>query len=58
MADHSTMSFLEGTTTAGPCGEDTPQMWYDMGLAVDPNNPDAFSSTRSTSGSRPTAATR
>ena len=42
VADHTTMSFLEGTTTAGPCGEDTPQMWYDMGLAVDPNNPDAF----------------
>jgi hypothetical protein len=42
VADHSTMSFLDGTTTAGPCGEDTPQMWYDMGLAVDPNNPDAL----------------
>jgi hypothetical protein len=42
VADHSTMDFLGGTTTAGPCGEDTPQMWYDMGLAVDPNNPDAF----------------
>ena len=41
VADHTTLSFLEGTTTAGPCGEDTPQMWYDMGLAVDPNNPDA-----------------
>ncbi len=36
------VSFLEGTATAGPCGEDTPQMWYDMGLAVDPNNPDAL----------------
>ena len=36
------MSFPEGTTTAGPCGEDTPQMWYDMALAVDPNNPDAL----------------
>src|SRR5712691_1142491 len=36
------MSFPEGTVSAGPCGEDTPQMWYDMGLAVDPNNPDAF----------------
>jgi hypothetical protein len=35
-------NFLGGTTTAGPCGEDTPQMWYDMGLAVDPNNPDAL----------------
>ena len=42
VADHSTMSFPEGTTTAGPCGEDTPQMWYDMALAVDPNNPDAL----------------
>ena len=42
VADHDTMDFLGGTTTAGPCGEDTPQMWYDMGLAVDPNNPDAF----------------
>jgi len=42
VADHSTMDFLGGTVTAGPCGEDTPQMWYDMGLAVDPNNPDAF----------------
>src|SRR5215212_4553636 len=42
VANHATMSFLEGTVTAGPCGEDTPQMWYDMGLAVDPNNPDAF----------------
>ena len=28
--------------TAGPCGEDTPQMWYDMALAVDPHNPDAL----------------
>jgi hypothetical protein len=28
--------------TAGPCGEDTPQMWYDAGLAIDPNNPDAL----------------
>ena len=42
VADHSTMSFPEGATTAGPCGEDTPQMWYDMALAVDPNNPDAL----------------
>ncbi len=42
VADHSTMSFPEGTTSAGPCGEDTPQMWYDMALAVDPNNPDAL----------------
>jgi hypothetical protein len=42
VADHSTLSFPEGTTTAGPCGEDTPQMWYDMALAVDPNNPDAL----------------
>jgi len=42
VADHTTMDFLGGTTTAGPCGEDTPQMWYDMGLAVDPNNPDAL----------------
>jgi hypothetical protein len=36
------MDFPGGTITAGPCGEDTPQMWYDMGLAVDPNNPDAL----------------
>jgi hypothetical protein len=42
VANHTTMSFPEGTVTAGPCGEDTPQMWYDMGLAVDPNNPDAL----------------
>jgi hypothetical protein len=42
VADHSTMSFLEGTTTAGPCGEDTNQMWYDMGLAVDPNDPNVL----------------
>ena len=42
VANHLTMSFVEGTTSAGPCGEDTPQMWYDMGLAVDPNNPDAL----------------
>ena len=47
VADHDTMSFLDEnmlpqTPTAGPCGEDTPQMWYDMGLAVDPNNPDAL----------------
>ena len=41
VASHTTLSFIEGTTTAGPCGEDTPQMWYDMGLAVDPNNPNA-----------------
>jgi hypothetical protein len=42
VANHTTLSFVEGTTTAGPCGEDTPQMWYDMGLAVDPNNPNAL----------------
>jgi photosystem II stability/assembly factor-like uncharacterized protein len=42
MADHKTMDFPGGTTTAGPCGEDTPQMWYDMGLAVDPNNSKAL----------------
>jgi hypothetical protein len=42
VANHKTMSFTEGTVTAGPCGEDTPQMWYDMGLAVDPNNPNAL----------------
>jgi hypothetical protein len=42
VANHTTMDFPGGTTTAGPCGEDTPQMWYDMGLAVDPNNPDAL----------------
>jgi hypothetical protein len=42
VANHSTMSFLEGTTTAGPCGEDTNQMWYDMGLAVDPNDPNVL----------------
>jgi len=42
VADHKTLSFVEGTNTAGPCGEDTPQMWYDMGLAVDPHNPDAL----------------
>jgi hypothetical protein len=41
VADHSTLDFAGGTATAGPCGEDTNQMWYDMGLAVDPNNPDA-----------------
>ena len=27
---------------AGPCGEDTPQNWYNQGLAVDPVNPDVF----------------
>jgi hypothetical protein len=42
VANHTTMDFPGGTVTAGPCGEDTPQMWYDMGLAVDPNNPDAL----------------
>ena len=42
VADHTTMSFPEGTTSAGPCGEDTPQMWYDMGLAVDPADPDVL----------------
>jgi hypothetical protein len=42
VADHMTLSFPEGTVTAGPCGEDTPQMWYDMGLAVDPNDPDSL----------------
>jgi hypothetical protein len=35
---------LDPTTspTAGPCGEDTPQMWYDAGVAVDPTNPNAL----------------
>jgi hypothetical protein len=42
IADHSTMSFIEGTATAGPCGEDTNQNWYNEGLAVDPNDPDIF----------------
>lgn len=42
VADHSTLSFPEGTVTAGPCGEDTPQNWYNQGLAVDPMNPDAL----------------
>jgi len=42
VADHMTLSFPEGTISAGPCGEDTPQMWYDMGLAVDPNDPDSL----------------
>jgi hypothetical protein len=47
VSDAVDMSFFDAdglpqTITAGPCGEDTPQMWYDMGLAVDPNNPDAF----------------
>jgi hypothetical protein len=42
VANHTTLSFPEGTATAGPCGEDTPQMWYDMGLAVDPTDPNVL----------------
>ena len=42
MADHLDDELPRGNDDRGPCGEDTPQMWYDMGLAVDPNNPDAL----------------
>jgi hypothetical protein len=56
MADHSRW-LPRGTTTAGPCGEDTPQMWYDMDCRR-PEQPRRSSSTRSTSGSRPTAGRR
>ena len=33
---------LFNLATAGPCGEDTPQNWYNQGLAVDPSNPDVL----------------
>ena len=33
---------LYNLTTAGPCGEDTPQNWYNEAVAVDPTNPDVL----------------
>ena len=33
---------LYNLQTAGPCGEDTPQNWYNQGLAVDPTDPDVL----------------
>ena len=38
----ATHTDLFNLTTAGPCGEDTPQNWYNEALAVDPTNPDAL----------------
>ena len=40
-SDHTKMDPLT-SPAAGPCGEDTPQMWYDMGVAVDPTNPNVL----------------
>jgi hypothetical protein len=33
---------LFNIATAGPCGEDTPQNWYNQGLAVDPTDPEVL----------------